>query len=62
MMPDLDGFALARAVRDDARLAGATLIMLTSAGLPRGRARAREAGFAAYLSKPVKQSELLDAF
>ena len=61
MMPGIDGFALARAVRDDARLSGATLIMLTSAGLPQGRARAQEAGFAAYLSKPVKQSELLDA-
>ena len=60
MMPGTDGFAFARAVRDDARLAGATLIMLTSAGLPQGRARADEAGFAAYLTKPVKQSELLD--
>ena len=61
MMPGMDGFALARAVRDDARLSGATLIMLTSAGLAQGRARAHEAGFAAYLSKPVKQSDLLDA-
>ena len=61
MMPDIDGFAFARAVRADSRLSGATLIMLTSAGLPEGRARADEAGFAAYLSKPVKQSELLDA-
>jgi CheY-like chemotaxis protein len=61
MMPGMDGFALARAVRDDARLSGATLIMLTSAGLAQGRARAHEVGFAAYLSKPVKQSELLDA-
>ena len=60
-MPDMDGFALARAVKDDARLSSATLIMLTSAGLAQGRARAHEAGFAAYLSKPVKQSELLDA-
>jgi CheY-like chemotaxis protein len=61
MMPDIDGFAFARAVKADSRLSGATLIMLTSAGLPEGRARADEAGFAAYLSKPVKQSELLDA-
>jgi PAS domain S-box-containing protein len=61
MMPDIDGFAFARAVKEDSRLSGVTLIMLTSAGLPQGRARADEAGFAAYLSKPVKQSELLDA-
>ena len=35
--------------------------MLTSAGLPEARQRAGEAGFAAFLSKPVKQSDLLDA-
>ena len=35
--------------------------MLTSAGMLQGRNRATEAGFAAYLTKPVKQSELLDA-
>jgi two-component system sensor histidine kinase/response regulator len=61
LMPEVDGFALARAIRDDARLSDAKLIMLTSAGLPQGRARAHEAGFAAYVSKPVKQSDLLDA-
>jgi PAS domain S-box-containing protein len=61
LMPEVDGFALGRAVRDDARLADARLIMLTSAGLPHGRVRAEEVGFSAYLSKPVKQSDLLDA-
>jgi CheY-like chemotaxis protein len=61
LMPDVDGFTLARAVKDDARLAGTPLIMLTSAGLAQGRPRAKAAGFAACLSKPVKQSDLLDA-
>src|SRR6476646_5822605 len=35
--------------------------MLTSADLPRGRARAATSHFAGYLTKPVKQSDLLDA-
>jgi signal transduction histidine kinase/CheY-like chemotaxis protein len=61
LMPEIDGFMLGRAIREDARLAGIKVIMLTSAGLPHGRARARDTGFAAYLSKPVKQSDLLNA-
>jgi PAS domain S-box-containing protein len=61
LMPDVDGFALARAIRADARFAAAKLIMLSSMGLPPGHSRAHDAGFSAYLSKPVKQSDLLDA-
>jgi PAS domain S-box-containing protein len=61
LMPDIDGFALARAISKDARLANVRLIMLSSAAQPEGRSRAHDAGVAAYLSKPVKQSDLLDA-
>jgi PAS domain S-box-containing protein len=61
LMPGVDGFALARAIRDDARLSDLRLIMLSSAGLSHGPERAIDAGFSAYLSKPVKQSDLLDA-
>ena len=61
LMPGVDGFMLAREIKGDERLSGATLIMLTSAGLADARRRARQAGFAAFLSKPVKQSDLLDA-
>ncbi len=35
--------------------------MLSSMGLPPGHSRVHEAGFSAYVSKPVKQSDLLDA-
>ena len=59
-MPDVDGFELARAIQKDSQLSGVKLIMLTSTG-SRGRSRANEVGFDAYLSKPVKQSDLLDA-
>ncbi|AMY09392.1 Signal transduction histidine-protein kinase BarA [Luteitalea pratensis] len=61
LMPDVDGFALARAIRANARFAATKLIMLSSMGLPPGHSRVHEAGFSAYLSKPVKQSDLLDA-
>ena len=58
-MPGMDGVDLARAMR--ARLGAATppLIMFTSLG--RREARAEAEGFAAYLSKPIKPSQLFDA-
>ena len=60
LMPDVDGLMLAREIRRDARFSSAILIMLTSAPLPEMRQRARQEGFAACLSKPVKQSDLFD--
>jgi len=61
LMPDVDGFILAEEIKGDARFGGLSLIMLTSAVLPEVRQRARRTGFAACLSKPVKQSDLFDA-
>ena len=60
-MPDLDGFAVAQEIKRDPALAGATIMMLSSADRAGELARCRELGIAAYLRKPVKQSELLDA-
>ena len=60
-MPGMDGFELAGLVRRSPVLAGATLLMLTSAGQPGDSARCRELGIKAHLMKPVKQSELLGA-
>jgi CheY-like chemotaxis protein len=60
LMPGMDGYTLAERIRADRRLAATRIIMLTSAG-PGGRARARKAGIAMFLTKPVKQSDLLDA-
>ncbi len=59
LMPDVDGFTLARQMEADTRLAGVKVIMLTSAGLPHDRSRA--ANISAQLLKPVKHSDLLDA-
>ncbi len=60
-MPDMDGFTLAERIRNDSRLAGATVMMLTSAGQRGDAARCRQLGIVAYLVKPIKQSELLEA-
>ena len=61
LMPDTDGFELGRAIRQDARFATLKLIMLTSADMAQGRQKAALGRFDAYLTKPVKQSDLLDA-
>ena len=60
-MPSMDGFGLVEAIRQDARLAGTPIIMLTSAGRAEDVARCRRLGVAGYLTKPVKQSDLFDA-
>jgi PAS domain S-box-containing protein len=61
LMPGTDGFMLAKDIKADPRISGRSLLMLTSAALTDVQQRARRAGFAACLSKPVKQSDLLDA-
>lgn len=60
MMPEMDGFELARAINSDAAIASIPLVLLTSFG-QRGHAEAaRGAGIAAYLTKPVKQVQLFE--
>jgi CheY-like chemotaxis protein len=61
MMPGMDGFTLAERIGRDPGLVGATLMMLSSAGQREDAARCRELGVATYLTKPVRQSTLLDA-
>ena len=61
LMPDMDGFALAEKIKHDPELAGTMIMMLTSGGLRGDVARCRKLGIAAYLIKPVRQSELVDA-
>jgi PAS domain S-box-containing protein len=60
-MPEVDGFMLTRRIRQDRRLARMPIVMLTSLGHRDGAARGKKAGVDAYLSKPVKHSDLLDA-
>jgi signal transduction histidine kinase/DNA-binding response OmpR family regulator len=60
-MPEMDGFALAERVRADPTGHGLVILMLSSSGRPGDAARCRAAGIAGYLTKPIAQSELLDA-
>ena len=60
-MPDMDGFALATRIKQEPALTGCTILMLTSDDRPGDMARCRQLGIAAYLVKPIRQSELLDA-
>jgi signal transduction histidine kinase/CheY-like chemotaxis protein len=60
-MPDMDGFALAEQIRKDPGLIAVTVMMLTSAGHLGDAARCRELGISAYLVKPIRPTELLDA-
>jgi PAS domain S-box-containing protein len=60
-MPEVDGFALVEQIRRNPGLAGANIMMLTSASQNGDAARCRELGVARYLIKPIGQSELLDA-
>lgn len=60
-MPDMDGFSLAERIKQNPALAGSTIMMLTSAGRHGDAARCRELGIAAYLHKPIKERDLLQA-
>ena len=60
-MPEMDGFDLVEEIRRHPRLSDATIVMLTSAGQRGDAARCRQLGVAAYLTKPIGESELLDA-
>jgi len=60
-MPEMDGFTLAEHIHKDPELLNATIMMLTSAGHLGDATRCRELGISAYLVKPIRQGELLDA-
>ena len=60
-MPQMDGFRLVERIRESPQLATATIMMLTSAGRRGDAARCQKLGVAAYLLKPIRQSELREA-
>jgi PAS domain S-box-containing protein len=59
VMPEVDGYALAAAIRARPSLAGTRLVLLGSFGASRGDAP-DQAVFDGVLTKPVRQSRLLD--
>src|SRR5216117_1918776 len=60
-MSGMDGFAFAQEIKCRPGLAEATLLMLSPAARPEELAPSEEAGVAACLTKPVQESEFLDA-
>ncbi|MCP4409984.1 MAG: response regulator [Gammaproteobacteria bacterium] len=60
LMPEMDGEALGRHIKNDPRLKSTKLVMLTSVCQRGDAARFNHDGFEAYLTKPVKISHLYD--
>ena len=58
-MPRMDGFDCARHIRENPKLAGVPIIMITSRTADKHRQRALSMGVNAYLGKPFKEEELL---
>ena len=61
-LPRLDGYEIARRMREDAQLRSATLIAITGYGQSHDRARAAAAGFDYHLTKPVEYTSLQRLF
>jgi PAS domain S-box-containing protein len=59
-MPGMDGESLGKAIKDDPNLRDTLMVMMTSLGKRGDAKRLQDLGFAAYLTKPVKQSKLYD--
>jgi CheY-like chemotaxis protein len=60
-MPVLDGFVLAELIKRDSELSSAILILFSSGGLRGDSQKCRQTGISAYLTKPIRQSELIHA-
>ena len=59
-MPGMDGETLARTIKADSELKDTVLVMLSSCGQRGDAKRMEDAGFSAYLTKPVRFSQILD--
>ncbi len=60
-MPEVDGFTMVEEMRQRATIADTTIVMLTSAGQRGDGARCKDLGVAAYLTKPISPTQLIDA-
>lgn len=57
-LPEMDGYAVARALRQEPSLAGVFLVALSGYGNQNDKRRAQEAGFDRHICKPIDPSEL----
>ncbi len=60
-MPRMDGFELARVMRNDERLKSVPIVMITSRTADKHRNHAMEIGVNVYLGKPYQEQQLLDS-
>ncbi len=60
-MPEMDGEDVVRAIRSKPSMDNTPILILTSVGKRGDARRFKELGCAAYLTKPIRQSQLLDA-
>ena len=60
-MPEMDGFELAKQIREDDRFGDLVLVTITSAGRPGDGALCETLGISSYLLKPITPTELRDA-
>jgi len=60
-MPNMDGFMLAEQIKQDSAVGSTVVMMLTSGDRREDMQRCEALGISAYLLKPIKQSELLEA-
>ena len=59
-MPRMDGYELAGHMKNDVRLRGIPIIIITSRTGEKHQARARQIGIDSYLGKPYQETELLN--
>jgi CheY-like chemotaxis protein len=60
VMPRMDGFDAAEAVRADPRYEGVALVMVTTQAGPADRLRGQQIGVDAYVTKPFEPGELTE--
>jgi PAS domain S-box-containing protein len=60
-MPGIDGFGVAERIRRNPSLADAVILMISATQYAADVARGRELGVEVFLTKPIGQSDLLDA-
>ena len=59
-MPGMDGAELGQRIKNDSLLNSTVMVMLTSQGLRGDASRMEKIGFSAYLTKPIRRSQLFD--
>ena len=61
MLPGMDGLAFTKTVKNDARLRGIPIVMLTAKGQREDRETALECGADLFITKPFANSEIIAA-